>query len=502
MSDFFTRQAERVLGVANAIEPLLASRFAESAFAEGEPGFQEVHAEVERGRETVRASRPAAPRMDPSRTDPPGGSTAGHADPSPSATSSAPVLRRFVDSGDASGAGTPEYGHADPADLSGRDGSHAPDSEWDRDQGSLHQDSPHALLIDQVPATRDAWSPAPVSADPSRERASRAEARSLEPKIPSAPHAGPDRDGATDRASGDDRRGHTSLRPANADGGLLFSADRDREMTAIREDRGRAAETAPDRSAASASENGDLHASGRSESPVANGGSSRDRVDKRESSPERVDARRGAASNDPDPSSTGLLMPIERAGSDRGRGADRNTLDSGSRTAPGSDAAATFQSNTQPESRATSRLMDGESGADPRAPSASLDGGKAVQREDAALLFPPTRRMPRRTADADDGSEGADHPSSTKRSPPAAERKPDAAAKLTLLPPVRNARSQAAAPAPKAVEPERPTVTVSIGRIEVRAAPAPAPEPVVQPAAAGWRAPVLSLNDYLNKGGR
>jgi hypothetical protein len=44
---------------------------------------------------------------------------------------------------------------------------------------------------------------------------------------------------------------------------------------------------------------------------------------------------------------------------------------------------------------------------------------------------------------------------------------------------------------------ERPVVRVTIGRIEVRAAPAPAqPQPAARP---GWKPPVLSLDDYLQR---
>jgi hypothetical protein len=56
-------------------------------------------------------------------------------------------------------------------------------------------------------------------------------------------------------------------------------------------------------------------------------------------------------------------------------------------------------------------------------------------------------------------------------------------------------------PAAKAEEqPERPVVRVTIGRIEVRAAPAPAqPQPAARP---GWKPPVLSLDDYLEREAR
>lgn len=54
-----------------------------------------------------------------------------------------------------------------------------------------------------------------------------------------------------------------------------------------------------------------------------------------------------------------------------------------------------------------------------------------------------------------------------------------------------------APPAAEARTDERPVVRVTIGRIEVRAAPPP-PQP--QPAArAGWKPPVLSLDDYLKR---
>ena len=56
-----------------------------------------------------------------------------------------------------------------------------------------------------------------------------------------------------------------------------------------------------------------------------------------------------------------------------------------------------------------------------------------------------------------------------------------------------------AAPQPQAA-PERPVVHVTIGRIEVRAVTPPvAPQP--QPAP-GWQPPVLSLDDYLKRGGQ
>ncbi|MBB4634923.1 hypothetical protein [Longimicrobium terrae] len=543
MSDFFTRQAERVLGVAHAIEPLMASRFAESAFAEGEPGFQEVHAEVERGRETVRASRPAAPRIDSPRIDPPHGPVAaGHADSPPSST--APVLRRFVDTGDRSGvaaqhvAGTMDSGRAaDPADHASLSRPAVSDSGWDRDPDSVDQNHPDALLMDHAAAFRDAVSPASANGDSGRERARTtrvaAEAESPGPHREFVPHAGSDhRDGATDRAAVDHPHDHTAVRGATADDGLLFSADRDREKPALHGDRGRATQAGAEQFAASTSRIGASDASGRSESTVAKSASSPDRIGGRESSTDRVNARSSAADegnaggsssrdarttglNAADPSSTELLIPVNGSEPGRGGGVARGaTADSGSRS------GETF------ESRAGNGLVDAEfaadSGAastsasappsDPAAASTATEKARRNGAERAGLLLPPTRRVSRRTADpaaaeargeaAEDRSGAVeDGPSSTERSSAAAERRPHAATRLTLLPPARNARSQAAPPAAKA-DPERPAVTVSIGRIEVRPAPAPAPEPVVQPAAPGWRAPVLSLNDYLNKGGR
>ena len=93
MSDFFTRQAERALGVAHTIEPRMVSRFADAAFAEGEPGFQEVHAEVERGRETARTAHVAAPdrALSPRAAASPSSSAPRTAGPSSAASSGAPV---------------------------------------------------------------------------------------------------------------------------------------------------------------------------------------------------------------------------------------------------------------------------------------------------------------------------------------------------------------------------------------------------------------------------
>jgi hypothetical protein len=54
---------------------------------------------------------------------------------------------------------------------------------------------------------------------------------------------------------------------------------------------------------------------------------------------------------------------------------------------------------------------------------------------------------------------------------------------------------------PRQAEPERPIVHVTIGRIEVRAStPPPAPQVQPQPAP-GWTPPVLTLEQYLKRGG-
>jgi len=57
-----------------------------------------------------------------------------------------------------------------------------------------------------------------------------------------------------------------------------------------------------------------------------------------------------------------------------------------------------------------------------------------------------------------------------------------------------------ARPALPRAEAERPVVHVTIGRIEVRAVTPPAPAPEPRPAP-GWTPPVLSLDEYLKRGG-
>lgn len=127
----------------------------------------------------------------------------------------------------------------------------------------------------------------------------------------------------------------------------------------------------------------------------------------------------------------------------------------------------------------------------------------AAAREDGSAPLPGFAASVRMAGDSPDATEppqGTGEPAD----------QPEHASESLLMPIARRAEARAtngdradarrtwAEPAPRA-EKERPMVQVTIGRIEVRAVhPPAAPQPV---RGAGWTPPVLSLDEYLKRGG-
>lgn len=347
MSDFFTRQAERALGVAHAIEPLLASRFAESAFAEGEPGFQEVHAEVEGGRETSRAFHHAAPRAGLPRTSAPSphaGASLAAAGPAASSVAastlspvppSAPVLRRLVDTGDgsrvaASDVANPvDFGRAAGQSATVRGNTPREMEPTDRDRAAGSRDQESADLYQNFAEVRQPS--AALHHDSAKIDEGTAD---VHPGRADRDHGSSDRDwtavdharGAQDRAGASENRVRGSVDDGHASAERLYS---DALLMEAAPDGGMR-DAAPARSAVDR-EYG-LHADSATEADSRSGFSPRGGFERAASEPNRAseDDRRGADGSVAAESGGGLLVPPDRDPEMHGRRAEGSPASGGS----------------------------------------------------------------------------------------------------------------------------------------------------------------------------
>jgi len=158
-------------------------------------------------------------------------------------------------------------------------------------------------------------------------------------------------------------------------------------------------------------------------------------------------------------------------------------------------AAASAPSAPVVPQRASSRAESALRMAETAVPSAPQRAATAAARPASITRSPAREAAPARASSAesrtgDGDARTADAPGTALAPRP---RSVPVAATLASLP--------TRTPAPQPQQPERPIVHVTIGRIEVRAStPPPAPQPQPQ-AAPAWTPPVLTLDEYLKRGG-